>query len=90
MVQLRVFPNPSPSGAMIQLENVRDGRVWMAVYDPSGRLVRKIADGEVTAGVHNLVWDGRDDAGRRVASGVYLVRAWTNQGSTTARVVTFR
>ena len=45
-----------------------------AVFDLDGRRVRTLRSGHATAGVHRATWDGRDDAGRRLASGVYLLR----------------
>ncbi|MFN2371654.1 MAG: FlgD immunoglobulin-like domain containing protein, partial [Candidatus Krumholzibacteriia bacterium] len=52
----------------------RDGPAVLAVYDVQGRLVRRLAVGTVTAGEHTVVWDGSDDGGRRVGSGVYFAR----------------
>jgi hypothetical protein len=43
------------------------------VYDVDGRRVRRLEDGEYPAGAQILRWDGRNDAGRRVAAGVYVV-----------------
>ena len=45
-----------------------------AVYDLAGRLVRVLVEGEVPAGSHQAVWDGRDASGRAMASGSYLAR----------------
>jgi len=44
------------------------------VFTPDGRRVRTLLDGERPAGAFEMVWDGTDDAGTRLASGVYLVR----------------
>jgi flagellar hook assembly protein FlgD len=41
-------------------------------------------------GTHELVWDGTDDDGRRVESGVYLVRADAGHGATTQKVALFK
>ena len=50
-------------------------RVRLAVYDAFGRRVRMLRDGaNQDAGEYRLRWDGRDDAGRTVAPGVYLAR----------------
>ena len=38
----------------------------------SGRLIRTIFDGTVSAGEHSMIWDGRNDAGRKSGIGVYL------------------
>jgi hypothetical protein len=46
----------------------------MSIVDVRGRHVAGLLDGEVVEpGTHSIAWDGRDDQGRRVASGVYFV-----------------
>jgi hypothetical protein len=47
--------------------------VHVAVFDASGRLVRRLVDAEQAAGSHSVAWDGSDDLGRRSAVGLYLV-----------------
>jgi hypothetical protein len=49
-------------------------RVRIRLYDVAGRCVRTLADRTFAAGEHDLVWDGADDDGVRVARGVYFVR----------------
>jgi serine protease len=44
------------------------------VYDLAGRVVRRLMDEVVPAGRQEASWDGKDDRGRQVSSGVYLVR----------------
>ena len=46
----------------------------LRIYDLSGRLVRTLVDGEQGAGLHTVVWDGRDSSGKKVAGGVYFYR----------------
>jgi len=46
----------------------------LAVYDVRGKLVKTLASGLHSAGAHSVAWLGADDGGRRVPSGVYLVR----------------
>lgn len=49
----------------------------VAIHDLAGRLLRILCDTERTAGIQEIAWDGRDDAGISVASGVYLYRIKT-------------
>ena len=75
-VELRP-PYPSPSRAEVSLEFVLAGEaeVSLAIHDIGGRRVRALADAETrSAGPHRVVWDGRDDRGRRSPPGVYHVR----------------
>jgi hypothetical protein len=67
-------PNPSHAGASIGFSLAKAGTANLAVYDVAGRLVRTLVDGTRTAGPQAILWDGRDDRGARVASGIYLVR----------------
>jgi hypothetical protein len=54
--------------------NGADHRVRLTIHDPSGRIIRDLGERSLGAGEHRWTWDGRDDAGMRVASGVYLYR----------------
>jgi hypothetical protein len=69
-------PSPSPTrgGATFRFGLPREGAVELALYDEAGRLVRELARGDLTAGDHQVKWDGRDSAGRLVADGLYFAR----------------
>jgi hypothetical protein len=74
---LRLLPNvPNPFNPVTRIgfELERAGRARLAIHDVRGRLVRVLADENFSAGTHARLWDGRDAAGRAVASGVYLTR----------------
>ncbi|MCA9727556.1 MAG: hypothetical protein KC729_07725, partial [Candidatus Eisenbacteria bacterium] len=49
-------------------------QVDLALFDVGGRLVRTLVDGREDAGPHEVAWDGRDGAGRPMASGIYFLR----------------
>jgi hypothetical protein len=67
--------NPVASGqAVVRFGLARPDRVEIKVFDVSGRLVRTLADRRFGAGEHELAWDGADDAGHRVARGVYFTQ----------------
>jgi len=65
-------PNPFSPQTRIGFELPQDGQVQLSVYAPDGRLVRSLVSGKREAGHHSVSWDGRDDAGRRAAGGVYF------------------
>ncbi|MEZ5064246.1 MAG: FlgD immunoglobulin-like domain containing protein [bacterium] len=67
-------PNPFVADTSLRFELARPAHARLRVYDVSGRLVRTLVDGPLDAGRHAANWDGRDDSGRRVASGVFFVR----------------
>jgi len=62
----------------------------VAVYDVGGRLVKKIVSGPYPAGVHTAVWDGQNEQGRRLAAGVYFVRATSGGEQLTRKLVIVR
>ncbi len=70
----RVAPNPCVDGASISFSLPSVGVARVHVYDVAGRRVATLADGVHPGGAHTLSWDTRDDLGRRVASGVYMIR----------------
>jgi hypothetical protein len=83
-------PNPFRTSTRIPFELVRAGRVTLAVYDVAGRRVRVLFAGSRGAGADQVEWDGRDDAGRAVASGVYFCRLDAGSHSETRRMVLVR
>jgi hypothetical protein len=70
-------PNPFNPMTVVPFALPAAGRVELLVYDVSGRLVRRLIEGTLPAGFHDVQWDGRDDRGVGVASGisVYSLRA---------------
>lgn len=67
-------PNPFNACATIQYTIEKGGIAEVTVYDVSGRVVRTLVNSFVPAGIHEVIWDGRNDSGVRVASGLYLCR----------------
>ncbi len=67
-------PNPFNPRTTIRFNLEAAGRARLMVFDVSGRLVATLVEKHLPAGEHRFDWDGRDDAGRTVASGVYFQR----------------
>ena len=67
-------PNPFNPRTTIRFAVPAEQHVQLDVHGVDGRLVRRLLDGRVGAGAHDVTWDGRDEAGREVASGVYFHR----------------
>ncbi len=55
------------------------GSVELTVYNVNGQVVRTLVNGDIEAGPHSVVWNGRDEAGRSVATGIYFARLVTAQ-----------
>jgi hypothetical protein len=70
-------PNPFNPVTLIRFSTARAGPISLRIYDERGRLVRTLISGQLPAGAHEVVWDGRDEAGRTVASGNYYYRLRT-------------
>ncbi len=70
-------PNPFNPRTEIRFALPADGEARLAIYDLSGRRVRTLVEGSLPAGTHHVVWDGTDDAGQALASGVYFYRLET-------------
>jgi hypothetical protein len=67
-------PNPFTGTTSIGFALPSKGRVSLEIFDVSGRRVVQLVDRVLPGGSHTIAWDGRDAAGARVASGVYLCR----------------
>ena len=76
------YPNPFNSETVISYRLKRTASVKLAVYDLTGRRVRLLFRGNELAGYHRVRWDGRDDSGVAVSSGVYVARLTTTDGTT--------
>lgn len=70
----RAFPNPFRDNTTFTFELARTEVVDLAVYDVSGRLVRRLVQGTLGAGPQRFEWDARDGSGRPVPAGVYFFR----------------
>jgi hypothetical protein len=83
-------PNPARSQTDVRFEIASAGRVDIAIYNARGERVRHLWSGHRDAGVHRLPWNGRDDSGRPLASGVYFTRAELPGRTVTQKVVLMR
>jgi hypothetical protein len=84
-------PNPFNPSTEILFDVPRAGsRVTIAIYDVAGRRIRTLTSDVWTAGSHRVTWDGRDDGGAQVASGVYFYRMRAPSFDTTRKLVLIR
>jgi FlgD Ig-like domain len=84
---LSIQPNPAAGSCALRFSLPKAVSGSLRVFDASGRRVRTLVDGELSAGVHSLQWDGRDDAGRVAPSGVYFARLKLGENEQTRRIV---
>lgn len=83
-------PNPLGQGTLLNFTLPQSQEVDVAVYDPAGRLIRRLVSGEQEAGVHRLFWDGRSEGGRQVHSGVYFVHLATKHRDLSRKIIVSR
>jgi len=84
-------PNPFRGRTALAFELPTESRVTARVFEASGRLVRVVLDYEVrAAGRHAIAWDGRNDDGRRVASGIYFFRVESGSEALARKVLLLR
>lgn len=70
-------PNPFNPRTVIRYSLPMDTRAMLVIYDTRGRHVRTLVDGDQAAGTVEIIWDGKDDEGRVVASGSYIYQLRT-------------
>ena len=81
------YPNPFNPSTTIRYQLVEAGHVAIDVYNVEGRHVCRLHSGHTNAGTHQVHWDGHDDSGNAVSSGVYLYKVATAAGTLTRPMV---
>ena len=74
------FPNPFNPSTTLPVAVPHTAEISVKVYNILGEEVRTVFAGQVEAGRHWIVWDGKNDAGAPVATGVYLARLTADAG----------
>lgn len=72
--ELCAYPNPFNPSTVISYSLPASGKTSLELYNLKGQKVKTLFSGQQTAGTHSLGFNGEDEAGRAVASGVYLLR----------------
>jgi hypothetical protein len=68
------YPNPFNPSTLISYGLPVNSHVTVTIYSVTGQMIRKMYDGEAVAGRHTIVWDGRNERGMPVGTGVYFYR----------------
>jgi hypothetical protein len=66
------YPNPFNPETTIAFEMPAPANISLRIYNLRGQQIRNLFEGKIDAGRHQLVWDGTNDLGDKVASGIYL------------------
>ena len=81
------YPNPFNPGTVISYELLRAVNARVVIYNSIGQRMRSLVDEYQEHGSHAAIWDGRDDEGRPLASGVYIYRMTAGWFSETRKMV---
>lgn len=84
------YPNPFNPTTQIKFNLPKQSEVLLKIYDMLGREVASLVNGEMNAGTHLLTWDGKDNSGNLVASGVYFYRMTAGEFVDTKKMVLVR
>jgi len=68
------YPNPFNPETVISFSLAREGRVGIDIYNIKGQQVKRLVDEVYSAGEHKVVWNGRDERGAAVSSGIYFYK----------------
>jgi Peptidase family C25/Propeptide_C25/FlgD Ig-like domain/Peptidase family C25, C terminal ig-like domain len=83
-------PNPFGGDTTIRYQLPAPGELQLKVFDATGRLVRTLIDGTVASGPHMTSWDGTNDRGQSVGSGIYFYRLDTENETRTRQMILAR
>ena len=83
-------PNPFNPRTAIKFSLAADGPAKLIIYDVNGRRIRTLVDQGLKAGAHEVVWDGTDDAGHTVTSGVYWSQLQAGDYSSNKKMVVLK
>jgi len=81
------YPNPFNPSTTIAFSLHYDSHVRLEIYDAAGRRVRTLIDETLPASRHEVGWDGRDDSGSHVSSGVYFYSITARGGRATRKMI---
>jgi len=84
------YPNPFNPATTIPYTIERESAVTLVVYDMAGREIKRVAEGQKPTGSYTAVWNGSDERGFQVPSGVYLVRLQAGSDVQTKKMILTR
>lgn len=81
------YPNPFNPSTTIRYKLEQPGQVRLSIFDITGREVMRVMDQYQVGGSYSVTWNGRDEAGQQLASGVYFARLNVNGAFSTMRMM---
>lgn len=80
-------PRKKSKSFMPQMENISRVYISLKIYNIRGQLVKTLIENELPPGRYEVIWDGTDEVGKKVASGVYLYRLKTPKSQATRKMI---
>ncbi len=84
------YPNPFNPATTIEFSLPEAGFVTLVVYDITGQKISELVSGEKMPGVHSVVWNGADNTGNKVSSGIYFYRLQAGEFTKTQTMILVR
>ena len=81
-----VYPNPFNPSTTIEYSLNKNSYINLSIYNVAGQKIREIISDEMINGKHNVIWDGMNDKGKIVSSGVYLVNLKSENYSVSKKI----
>jgi len=81
------YPNPFSDFTQLSFTLDENSQIEVTISDLQGRIVRHLTTGNFSSGNHLMRWNGRDNAGNKVSSGLYLIQLRTDYGVATTKVM---
>jgi polyhydroxybutyrate depolymerase len=90
------YPNPFNPSTTISFEiaetskGLKTFEIYLRIYDVTGKLVKTLIDDELKSGYHSVIWDGKDERGNSVESGIYIYKLQADNYTETRRMTLLR
>jgi parallel beta-helix repeat protein len=81
------FPNPFNSSTTISYTLPKEMQAELAIYNLKGQKIRSLVNGNQAKGMHSVVWNGTDDSGKHVSSGIYFSKLITSGKVITSKLI---
>jgi hypothetical protein len=86
-LSMQIYPNPTRDVSNISFTLNNSEAVTLEIYDAAGNKVNSIVHGYKAAGNHEIFWNGNDQTGAKLQSGIYIVLLYTKNASTSKKLV---
>lgn len=83
------FPNPFSNQTTLSYNLKKEMQLTIEVFDVNGRKVATLLKQQMPAGSHNIIWDGSNDSGQKLNSGIYLYRLSSNSVNATQKIILY-